>query len=126
LVIAIRRGIWICAVSNTHYFPQHETVPFVQQQNRLGKKPPPNPLRRKNMAMNKSIFEENWKQIRSKSTARWSLMADFDLLKVDKADDKYNRFVTMLQVKYGFTRQQARDEVNNLWMESELGNRKKA
>ena len=72
------------------------------------------------MAMNKVMFEENWKVIRTQTTARWSLMADFDLLKVDKADDKYNRFVTMLQVKYGYTRQQAREEVNKLCMAYEL------
>lgn len=72
------------------------------------------------MAMNKVMFEENWKVIRTQTTARWSLMADFDLMKVDKADDKYNRYVTMLQVKYGYTRQQAREEVNKLWVECEV------
>ena len=66
--------------------------------------------------MNKAIFEEKWKTIRSLTTARWSLMADFDLNKVDKADDKFDRFVTMLQVKYGYTRPQAREEINKLWM----------
>ena len=71
------------------------------------------------MAMNKAMFEENWKAIRIQTTARWSLMADFDLNKLDKADDKYDRFVTMLQVKYGYTRQQAREEVNKLWVEYE-------
>lgn len=75
------------------------------------------------MAMNKMMFEENWKVIRTQTTARWSLMADFDLNKVDKADDKYDRFVTMLQVKYGYTRQQAREEVNKLWVEYERGNK---
>ena len=69
--------------------------------------------------MNKALFEEKWKQIRGQTAARWSLMADFDLLKVDKADDKYHRFVTMLQVKYGYTRQQAREQVNNLWVDLE-------
>jgi hypothetical protein len=71
------------------------------------------------MAMNKSIFEENWKVIRSQATARWSLMADFDLLKLDKSDEKYDRFVTMLQTKYGLTRQQAREEVGKFWSEHE-------
>ena len=71
------------------------------------------------MAMNKAIFEENWKAIRSQSTARWSLMADFDLNKVDKAEAKYETFTTMLQVKYGYTRQQAREEVARLWAEYE-------
>jgi hypothetical protein len=71
------------------------------------------------MALNKTVFEENWKAIRSQSTARWSLMAEHDLLKVDKSEDKLDKFVTMLQVKYGLTRQQARDEVNRLWAENE-------
>jgi Ca2+-binding EF-hand superfamily protein len=46
-------------------------------------------------------------------------MADFDLNKVDKAEVKFDKFVTMLQVKYGYTRQQAREEVNKLWVEYE-------
>ncbi len=71
------------------------------------------------MAMNKTIFDENWKAIRGQTTARWSLMADFDLNKVDKAEDKYDRFVTMLQVKYGYTRQQAREEIGKFWSERE-------
>ena len=75
------------------------------------------------MAMNKTIFEENWKVIRPETTARWSLMADFDLLKVDKADDKYDRFVTMLQTKYGYTRQQAREELGKFWSEHEIKRR---
>jgi len=75
------------------------------------------------MIMNKAMFEEKWKVIRSQSPERWSLMADFDLLKVDKADDKYNRFVTMLQVKYGYSRQQAREEVGKFWAEYEAKNK---
>jgi len=76
------------------------------------------------MAINKITFEEQWKVIRGQSTARWSLVGDFDLNKVDKAEDKYHRFVTMLQVKYGFTRQEARVEVNKLWDEHETGGKK--
>jgi hypothetical protein len=71
------------------------------------------------MAMTKAIFEENWKVIRGESMARWKLMADFDLSKVDKAEDKYDRFVTMLQVKYGLSRQLAREEVQKFWAEHE-------
>jgi hypothetical protein len=47
-------------------------------------------------------------------------MAEYDLVKVDKADVKFDKFVTMLQVKYGLTRQQAREEINKLWTENEL------
>ncbi len=75
------------------------------------------------MAMNKALFEQKWKLIRAHSTTRWKLMGDFDLAKVDKAEDKYDRFATMLQVKYGFTRQQAREEIGKLWAEYESLNR---
>ena len=61
--------------------------------------------------MNPTLFEEKWKVIRSQSNNWWSLMAEFDLLKVDKAEIKYEKYVTMLQVKYGYTRQKARDEI---------------
>lgn len=71
------------------------------------------------MVINKTIFEEKWKQIRGQSTMRWSLMADYDLDKVEKAEVKFDKFVTMLQVKYGYTRQQARDEINRFWAEYE-------
>jgi hypothetical protein len=75
------------------------------------------------MAMNKALFEENWKEIRSQSTQRWSLMSEHDLVKVDKADVKFDKFVTMLQVKYGLTRELAREEVNRLWTENKVKNK---
>lgn len=68
--------------------------------------------------MNKALFEENWKEIRSQSTQRWSLIAEHDLVKVDKAEVKFDKFVTMLQVKYGMTRELAREEINRLWIEN--------
>ena len=72
--------------------------------------------------MNKTIFDEKWKLIRSQSTTWWGLMADYDLIKVDKAEIKFDKFVTMLQVKYGYTRQKAREEINRLWAEYEAKN----
>ena len=78
------------------------------------------------MIMNKTLFEEKWDVIRSQSTARWSLMADFDLNKVDKAEVKYDKFLTMLQVKYGYTRQKAREEIARFWAEYLLKNRANA
>lgn len=67
--------------------------------------------------INKAIFEENWTLIRSRSTERWSLMADYDLSKVDKAEVKLNKFVTMLRVKYGYTPEKAREELGKFWAE---------
>src|SRR5215208_2826657 len=69
--------------------------------------------------MNKTLFEEKWKQFRAQSTGWWSLMADYDLLKVDKAEVKFDKFVTMLQVKYGYTREKARAEISRVWAEYE-------
>ena len=62
--------------------------------------------------MNKKLFESKWKQIRSQTTAWWSLMSDTDLDKVDKAEVKFDKYVTMLRVKYGYTRQQAKTEIS--------------
>jgi hypothetical protein len=61
--------------------------------------------------MNKELFESKWKQIRSQTTAWWSLMNDQDLVKVDKATVKLDKYLTMLRVKYGYTSEQARKEV---------------
>lgn len=68
--------------------------------------------------INKTMFEENWKLIRSQSTQRWSLMAEYDLTKVDKADVKFDKFFTMLRVKYGYTPEKAREEIGRFWAES--------
>ena len=62
-------------------------------------------------AMNRELFENKWKQIRSQTTAWWSLMGDHDLLKVDKAEVKLDKYVTMLRVKYGYTNEQAKKEI---------------
>ncbi|MBI3739941.1 MAG: hypothetical protein HY258_12915 [Chloroflexi bacterium] len=73
--------------------------------------------------MNKAIFEEKWSVIRGQIHAKWSLMVEYDLNKVDKAEVKFDKFVTMLQVKYGYTRQKAKEEINKLWSEYESNNR---
>ncbi len=73
--------------------------------------------------MNKTIFEENWVIIRSLINAKWSLMVEYDLNKVDKAEVKFDKFVTMLQVKYGYTRQEARNKIGVLWAEHEANNK---
>jgi hypothetical protein len=38
-------------------------------------------------------------------------MSEYDLNKVDKADVKLDKYATMLQVKYGYTRKQAKMEI---------------
>lgn len=63
----------------------------------------------------KSKFDEKWKEIRSQSTEWWSLLGEQDLKKIDKAENKQDKFLTILQIKYGYTRQQATEEVNRRW-----------
>lgn len=69
--------------------------------------------------MNKTIFEGKWKQIRGKSKEWWSLINDLDLIRVDKADVKLDKYVVLLQVKYGYTKQFAREEINKRVVEQE-------
>lgn len=76
--------------------------------------------------MNKTIFEEKWNLIRGRVSARWGLMAEYDLKKVDKAEVKFDKFVTMLRVKYGYTRQEARAQTGQLWADYETGHKSKS
>jgi hypothetical protein len=76
--------------------------------------------------INKALFEEKWNVIRSQSTGWWSLMAEHDLIKVDKAEIKLDKFSTMLQVKYGYTRQKAREEINRVWTEYQANSKNTA
>lgn len=64
----------------------------------------------------KSKFDQRWKLIRGQSAQWFSLLGEHDLKKVDKADDKQEKFVTLLQVKYGYSREQAREEINRRWI----------
>lgn len=70
--------------------------------------------------MNKNLFESKWKQIRSHSTAWWHLMSEYDLNKVDKAEVKLDKYATMLQVKYGYTRKQVKMEIDKRVAELEI------
>jgi uncharacterized protein YjbJ (UPF0337 family) len=59
--------------------------------------------------MNKDILEGQWKQIRGEAKAWWGKLTDNDL---DRAAGKFEVLVGILQEKYGYTRQQAADEVD--------------
>lgn len=62
--------------------------------------------------MNKFEFEGKWKIIKDQSKIWWSLITDFDLNKVEEADIKFFAYVTILQLKYGYDRQVAKNEVS--------------
>jgi uncharacterized protein YjbJ (UPF0337 family) len=59
--------------------------------------------------MNKDILEGKWKQIRGEAKAWWGKLNDNDL---DRAAGKFDVLVGVLQEKYGYTRQQAAEEVD--------------
>jgi hypothetical protein len=64
------------------------------------------------MNVNKDVFENKWEQIRAQSKAWWSLFSDDDLNKVEKAVIKRDKYAMMLRVKYGYTHEHAREEIN--------------
>jgi hypothetical protein len=69
--------------------------------------------------MNKTIFDGKWKQIRERSKEWWSLINDLDLSRVDKAVVKLDKYVILLQVKYGYTKEFAKAEINKRIVEQE-------
>ena len=64
------------------------------------------------MHVNKDIFENKWEQIRAQSKAWWSLFSDDDLKKVENAPIKRDKYAMMLRVKYGYTHERAKEEIN--------------
>lgn len=64
------------------------------------------------MNVNKDIFESKWEQIRAQSSVWWGLLTEDDLTKVDKTPIKFDKYILILRVKYGYTREGARVEIN--------------
>ena len=64
------------------------------------------------MNVNKDMFESQWEQIRAQSKGWWSLFSDDDLNKVEKAPIKRDKYAMMLRVKYGYSHERAREEIN--------------
>jgi len=70
--------------------------------------------------MNKKDFEGKWHLIRSQSKIWWSSITDTDLDQVDKADDKLNEYVSILQLKYALSRQVAQKKISRHVKEFEI------
>lgn len=64
------------------------------------------------MNVSKDVFENKWEQIRAQSKLWWGLFSDDDLNKVEKAPIKRDKYAMMLRVKYGYTQERAREEIN--------------
>lgn len=62
--------------------------------------------------VNKDIFENKWEQIRAQTRGWWSLFSEEDLKKVEKAPVKLDKYAVMLRVKYGYTHERAKEEIN--------------
>jgi uncharacterized protein YjbJ (UPF0337 family) len=58
--------------------------------------------------MNTDIFNGKWKQIRGQAKVWWSKLTDDDLQGVD---GKLDKLIGLLQEKYGYTREQAEQEI---------------
>jgi uncharacterized protein YjbJ (UPF0337 family) len=59
--------------------------------------------------MNEGTLQGRWKQIRGKSKEWWGKLTDDDL---DVIDGKRDQLIGMLQERYGYTKDQAAQEVN--------------
>jgi uncharacterized protein YjbJ (UPF0337 family) len=58
--------------------------------------------------MNNDIFAGKWKQMRGQAKIWWGKLTDDDLEKVNGNIDK---LTGLLQEKYGYTKQQAEEEI---------------
>jgi len=58
--------------------------------------------------MNNDVFLGKWKQIRGQAKIWWGKLTDDD---VEKVGGNYDKLTGLLQEKYGYTRQQAEEEI---------------
>jgi len=64
------------------------------------------------MNVTKDMFERKWQQIRGQTKVWWGLFTEADLEKVEKAPVKRDKYAMMLRVKYGYTHERAKEEIN--------------
>ena len=65
--------------------------------------------------MIKDILLGKWRQMRGQIKVTWSKLTDDDLVRVA---GKYDKFVTLLEQKYGYTRERAEEEADRLIAET--------
>ena len=58
--------------------------------------------------MNDDVFEGRWKQIKGDAKKFWGKLTDDDL---DKVGGQFDVFAGLLQEKYGYSREQAEEEI---------------
>ena len=73
--------------------------------------------------MNKDVFEGRWKQLRGQAKEWWGKLTDDDL---ERVGGKYDKFVGLLQEKYGYTHERAEEEINRRTAEHQAHQKKVA
>jgi len=64
--------------------------------------------------MNKDIVAGKWKQAKGKVREWWGDLTDDDVTRIN---GKYETFVGVLQERYGYSRDQAEEEINRFMRE---------
>jgi uncharacterized membrane protein YeaQ/YmgE (transglycosylase-associated protein family)/uncharacterized protein YjbJ (UPF0337 family) len=59
-----------------------------------------------------AVIEAQWYQVRRKIRARWSKITEDD---VDQINGNHNRFVNCLEVRYGFAKKEAEDQLQRFF-----------
>lgn len=68
--------------------------------------------------MNNDILKGKWKQLKGEAKAWWGKLTDNDL---DRVEGKFDVLVGLLQEKYGYTRQEATNEIDRHVTDYETG-----
>lgn len=66
--------------------------------------------------MNKDILEGKWKQVKGKVRDWWGDVTDDDVTRIN---GKFETFVGVLQERYGYSREQAEEEIDRFMREYE-------
>ena len=60
--------------------------------------------------MNEDVFKGMWKQVHGRAKQVWGDLTDDDLAKIDGS---YDRFVGVLQEKYGYSKEEAQEKIDS-------------
>jgi uncharacterized protein YjbJ (UPF0337 family) len=59
--------------------------------------------------MNQDVFKGKWKQVRGQAKYWWGKLTDDDL---ERVSGQFDKFVGLLQEKYGYTREHAEEAIS--------------
>lgn len=62
-----------------------------------------------NVVLNRDVLQGKWKQIRGKVKQQWGKLTDDQL---DRIGGRYDELTGLIQEKYGYTREQAKQQVD--------------